>query len=324
METVKVKRTLEMENFISFLEKDVLKETVLSIRQFNKGASSHNYWVQTKTDSFLIKLAWKHKKEGIERLSKIIHTLSQNKQLAIARILCVNGKLFFKYQKSYGFVLEYIHGKSLPSYEMGERHFQQVLHGYSFFTETKWDDPSILLPAYDFEKMCSSCLNRCALLLKSVKNKTINYLLHQLILQLNEIQSTPLQLKEKNITVIHGDFHNNNLLFNKEKLMSFLDFEDVGLGYATEDLMRFILCLTERLPIFVTRDSYIIEWLELANKRFSFTKEEWIIGLNSFTLQKIKKVLTQIKPTSSFKQIKKLIMLLLFLKRQKHIQTLIP
>lgn len=329
METFKIQRTPDTNAFISFLESDVLKTPVLSIYQFNKGASSRNYLVETGEGKKLVKIAFKHKKEAIERLAKIIHLLSQNKHLITARIIPMNNQLFFKYKKYYGFVLEYINGKALPSYEMGDRHFQQVLHGYAFFKKMKWDDTSVLMPAYDFEKMCSTCLNNCLLQLKKYKNtseiktKILNGFLNRVYQHLQDIQKTPLQMKPEKTTLIHGDFHNNNLLFNKEKLMSFLDFEDVGLGYITEDLMRFILCLTERLPVFVHRDSYFLEWIDLSNKRFLLTQEDWMIGLNSFTLQKIQKVLIQIKNKSSFFKIKKILILLFFLKRYRHIQKLI-
>lgn len=329
METFKVERTPQVDDFISFLQSSVFHSPILSIRQFNKGASSYNYLIETKTGKKLVKIAWKHKKSGVERLAKIIDTLSQNPHLATAHILPVQNALFFNYKKNYGFVLEYISGKSLPSYKMKSTHFQQILTHYQIFMQTNWTNPKILIPAYNFEKMSKECMTTLHKYFyklkkrKDFRSRATLYLLKKVQNQLVCIQKTPLRMKKEKISIIHGDFHNNNLLFNKGKLVSFLDFEDVGYGYITEDLIRFILCLIERLPFFIPTAVFIQKWIKLANQRFNLTKEEWIVGLNSFTLQKIKKVLGKKESIGSFTQIKNLIRLLFFLKRYHHFYRLI-
>ena len=112
-------------------------------------------------------------------------------------------------------------------------------------------------------------------------------------------------------------------MFQKEKLVALIDFEEVGYGYPTEDLMRFILCLIERLPIWITPFSYVGEWIELSQKRFSFTEEEWVLGLNSFSVQKIQKILRGKYKLFSLKHLKKMIQLVFYFHLHKKIGGLI-
>lgn len=329
MKTLKISGETQTKDLISFLQSNIFHSPILSIKKSKRGASSYNYLIETKDSKKLVKIAWKHKKNGVKRLSKIIHILSQNPRLLTARIVPIQKKLFFKYKKNYGFILEYIPGKSLPSYKIKDQHFHQILNSYQFFTQTKWENTEILIPAHNFEKIYQECLNLTNSHIHILQNKNnirsyiIKYFLKKLEYQLSLIKKTPLKMKKEKITVIHGDFHNNNLLFNQGKLVAFLDFENVGYGYLTEDLFRFILCLVARLPLFIPTDSYLQKWINLAEKYFSLTKEDWLIGLNSFTLQKIKKVIECQEIDTSFKKIWKIMRLILFLQHYHHIQKLI-
>lgn len=319
------KLTAETKELIAYLEQNVFHKPIQSVRQFAHGAASYNYLIAIDNQKYIIKLTHTYNQKGIERLTRICASLSQNEQLSGARLISIGDSLYFKYRDKYGLILSYCKGFSLPSYEMGQRHFQQVLSGYMQFQQTKWINTDDFLPLYPMEKVCCSHITFLEDCLKKTKNLScirrwiITYLCQTHLSFFHQMLQSPLTLPADKITVIHGDFHNNNLLFNNEKLLTFLDFEEVGYGYPTEDLMRFILCLIQRLPIFIEPYSYVYDWMKCANKRFHFSKKEWIVGLNSYYLQRAEKVLSPQGTFGSSKQIIKLFKLKLLMSQYKNV-----
>ncbi len=314
--------------FLIFLE-DLLKEPIQDVYRFSKGSSSYNFKIKTSRRTILVKLLKKHSKLGFERIYQIMNRLEKNPDLKYAHLQKLNGEPYFVYQNYYGIILDYIQGEALSSYEITRRHFRQILHLYALFQKTNFSNCQALLPPYDLEKIWKDAFVSLQEQENQIKThngfqKIIFQRLVSLIKKyLLQLQNEPLQRNPNRTTIIHGDFHNNNLLFQKEKLVALIDFEEVGYGYPTEDLMRFILCLIERLPIWITPQSYVGEWIELSQKRFSFTQEEWLLGLNSFSVQKVQKILRGKYKFFSLKHLKKMIQLIFYFHLHKKIAALI-
>ncbi len=301
--------------FAKFLSTKIFKTPILSIYQFKRGASSYNYLVTLKDKKVLVKLAWKHKKEGVERLINLINTLEKQDMIPLAKIIPVQGDYLFEYKGSYGFVLEYIDGKSIPANKLTSYDLANILQAYHLFQQTKWEDKSLLIPAYDFSTLQKKYLENCLLMAQRTKKRPLlKLLLKMMSNKLQEIGETPLDIVADKKEIIHGDFHHNNLLFHDKKLVAILDFEDIGYGYASEDLIRFILCLNARLPIFYNTKKQLSNTLDIIMTEFKYGYNEWMIGLNSFTLQKMKKIF-QTPQKASFELTKKLLHLLFFMKK---------
>lgn len=325
MSIYRTKLIPEAKGLIAYLEQNVFHKPVDSVRQFAHGAASYNFLIVVEKQKYIVKLTHSYNQKGIERLARICADLSQNEQLSGARLIPVGKSFYFQYLNKYGLIMSYCDGFSLPSYEMGGRHFQQVLSGYAQFQQTKWTDTTDFLPLYPMKEVCQTqiailedYLQRASKLSK-IKRFLMTYFCKKHLMFLTKLQHSVLTLPADKLTVIHGDFHNNNLLFNNEKLLTFLDFEEVGYGYPTEDLMRFILCLVQRLPIFIERYSYIYDWMKCANTRFHFSKDEWIVGLNSYYLQRIEKALRPQGKFGSAKQLLKLFKLKLLTTQYKEV-----
>lgn len=81
------------------------------------------------------------------------------------------------------------------------------------------------------ERSQEDYINNIALKLIALKLKTLN----------NLITDTDLKALSFSKYLIHGDFHNQNILFNiKDELVGILDLEEVHYGHPTEDIMHFI------------------------------------------------------------------------------------
>lgn len=310
----------DLTNIKNVLEKK-LNQNIINIRQFKRGASSHNYLVETAENKLLIKIAWKHKKKGVERIAKIILALQETKNFPIAKIIPINKKTLFKIENSYGFCLEYVNGKSIPSYKFKPSNFQTILDAYDNLSNIKWNKiKNELVPAYEFNNILNKYIKNTQLIQKklsaekSLLTPVALCIIKKVLSELNKIKNTPLYMNKNKICVIHGDFHNNNILFNQNKLLAFIDFEDVGFGYKTEDLIRFILCLTARLPLFVNKQKRIEKLFELIQKKYNFDYEELMIGLNSFTIQKFKKIIGKPSKKINVSYLKKCIQILWFMR----------
>ena len=312
----------QLNDFVQFLTHEVFKTPIVSIYKFKRGASSFNYLVTLKDKKLLVKLAWKHKKEGVERLVKIINTL-ENQNVPTAKIVPFQNKFIFNYKNSYGFVLEYIEGKSLPACKVKTAHLFEILNTYKFFQKISFDEKALLISAYDFKKIQEEYLKNCTLMLKQASPFSLSYFLLKICQnELKKIGKTPLTIYENQKDIIHGDFHHNNIIFKQDKLKSILDFEDLGYGYATEDLLRFALCLTARQHLFYPSQKSLIKYIDILIKEFSYPYEKWMVGLNSFTLQKMKKVFVKPKKRS-FDLTKKMIQIIIFMKKYHFIESIL-
>ncbi len=312
----------QLNDFVQFLTHEVFKTPIESIYQFKRGASSFNYLVTLKDKKLLVKLAWKHQKEGVERLVKIINTL-EKQNIPTAKIIPFQNKFVFNYKNSYGFVLEYIEGKSLPACKVKTEHIFEILNTYKSFQKISFDEKELLIPAYNFKKIQEEYLKNCTLMLEQTHSFSLSHFLLKMCQnELKKIGRTSLIIHDTQKDIIHGDFHHNNIIFKQDKLKSFLDFEDVGYGYATEDLLRFALCLTARQHLFYPSQKSLIKYIDILTKEFPYPYEKWIVGLNSFTLQKMKKVFVKPKK-SSFDLTKKLIQIIIFMKKYHSIESML-
>lgn len=306
------RRTLTKEaiDLIAFLEQHLLKQPIISVRQFAHGSASQNYHVTLGNQrELLVKLTHAYDEQGIARLAQICQAVSDNHQLPVARLIPINKKPYFQYQNRFGLIMEYCQGHAVASYNLTEQHFMQIIDAYAVFTNTSWPKEDVFIPLYPLKEQCLTHMN----FIQETLNKTshINTVKKYLLTKIGNahltfferLLETTVNLPLNKQTIIHGDFHNNNVLFHHNQLVSFLDFEEVGHGYIIEDIMRFILCVVQRLPIFINPYPLIRCWVKCADDKFRFSKEEWILGLNSYYVQRADKAFRSKYKTGSWHQI---------------------
>lgn len=305
---------IDIKLFQEFLETEVFHTKIVSLQQFQKGASSFNYVAQTDK-KYIVKLAWKHQKDKVARLVDIINILSQKN---LTPKLWNPDNPLFCYKNCFGFVSEYIAGQSPKAIQLNEDDFKLILEKYYIFSQTKLPDYIDLIPAYNFEEMLQNQLEKTDMLRQKASHHFIlKYLLKLFKNELSEIQKTPLVIKQP--TLIHGDFTHNNILKTSDSFF-LIDFEDVGLGLVSEDLIRFLFAWRARLPVFYPYQHKQEAYLRQAQTLFHLTKEVWCIGLNSFILQKTGKLLRQKELSASYSDITKLIRVIYFLKKTRQIK----
>ena len=83
--------------------------------------------------------------------------------------------------------------------------------------------------------------------------------------------------------------------------------------------MNFIFCLLARQPLFSSSKKQLDAYLKCVTKEFNYSYNEWMVGLNSYTLQKMKKLFHQ-ENKCSLETIKKMIQLLIFMKTYKNVE----
>ncbi len=317
----KEKNIPNKDDFASFLAKEIFKEPVCSIYQFKRGASSFNYLVELQNQKVLVKLAWKYEKKGVCRLMKIIDLVSSQTKMPIANILTFHNKKLFKYRGSFGFVLEYIEGESLPATKINQKHIEQITSAYKMLDDLDIKDEKLLMPAYDFKKIQQLYLSNCEKMIeKFYKKKIFLFFLKKCRVWLLKMGLSSLQILNDKKDFIHGDFHHNNLLFKDDKLIAVLDLEDLGYGYKTEDLLRFVLCMIARQPVFYPKKKILFRYLDYVTEAFPYSIDEWIVGLNSFTLQKYKKMFGH-EQKPDLKNIKKMIQILNFMRVYTQVES---
>lgn len=101
----------------------------------------------------------------------------------------------------------------------------------------------------------------------------------------------PIKPEPQPSTLIHGDLHNHNLLFDKGKLVALTDWEALAVGLPTQDLLRYIFCASSRLPAYFSPSRFERKWLKYMVAHSPYSPHEWRFGLQCFFTRRIAKML---------------------------------
>ncbi len=304
-----LKLPAESKKFIAFLETNVFHQPIESARQFAHGSASENFLITVNHTRYIVKLIHREQKSETERLVRIYDCLSQNQALRTTSIIHLNQSAYFTYNHRFGIVMTYCNGHALPSYKMTKHHFQEVLKAYEAFQKINWHNSPDILPAYRIPDK----INNLIQIVQKAEHtpKTIFFrlfnggFLHKTLLNfLFQIKADKSDFPTS--FVLHGDFHNNNLLFHNNQLSAVLDFEEIRYGYPTQDLVRYIICLVQRLPVFINPFSVFKEWLVLANASFHFSTDEWIYGLDTYFIIRTEKLFQKLNKKNKVNRLLKL------------------
>lgn len=304
-----LKLPAESKKFIAFLETDVFHQPIESARQFAHGSASENFVITVNHKRYIVKLIHREQKSEIERLVRIYDSLTQNNAIRTTSIIHLNQSAYFTYHHHFGIVMEYCDGRSLPSYKITKRHFGEILYTYKCFQKLRWHNSQDILPAYRIPEKINNLIQ---IVQKSARTPNTfifrffnGAFLHKTLLNfLSQMKADKLDFATS--SVLHGDFHNNNLLFHNNQLSAVLDFEEIRYGYPTQDLIRYIICLVQRLPVFINPFSVFKEWLILADTSFHFSTDEWIYGLDTYYVIRTEKLFRKLNKKNKFNRLLKL------------------
>lgn len=308
------KNLIETERFIRFIKEKLLFQDVLKYRLLPRGSASVNYVITTASEKFLIKLCFNQTPDSIERLVKIYETLSKNLSVPTAEPVRIDGKAYFVYEDKYACILKYMVGKSLPYIKMRLSDFDKILTTYSNFLKTNWPEKNIILPAINWTKRYRETARKLKAMLRNDAQTLSGITIKTMILKHCYLSFLKIKVSKESVSqtsVIHGDFHNNNILFKRHQLTAFLDFEECRMGCISEDLVRYILCFVSHSCFIILPNYYLIKWIQLVNKRFRLSSEEWLWGLHAFFITRMERCLLEAEQTRlSYKSIMKCYLIL--------------
>lgn len=248
------------------IEKDFVKigfSVPMNISRMLTGSASENYHIKNSDGDFLVKIL-KNPLDSKSLLNNLLATSGEKFCPFLLSVKKLNNKDFF--------VFKWIEGKNIFLDKLSDENFKNLILSYKIFL-------SVIN-----KKVKKEILFKPTLQEKYNKIKNLSVLMRH---ELNEIKKD-LNYEPK-LQVIHGDLNYKNLIFNKGKFQSFLDFQEFSWGIPTEDLIRLILTNAEQHRFF--RKKFTVNLLKMVMENTSYSKEEWFYGLNIFILTKYEKKL---------------------------------
>lgn len=101
-----------------------------------------------------------------------------------------------------------------------------------------------------------------------------------------ELPASSLRYDPARMRVIHGDFHEGNILFSEEGLDCILDYEDFRPGYPADDWVRYVVCASEHLKWFdAAGRRHLIELFRRLLPKAS--ADEWRTAIGGLLVRKV-------------------------------------
>jgi len=87
---------------------------------------------------------------------------------------------------------------------------------------------------------------------------------------------------------VYGDFHHGNVLFRDGRVYRYLDLESIGIGYPSDDIVRYFACAMEHLPFGgFYRKRRMLDAFARAVKFLPYSLHEWEAAINAAILRKM-------------------------------------
>lgn len=223
----------EEKAFRSFLEDKVFCKKLHYFKQFRGGEFSYDFFVKVNDENFVVKVLKKPYK-----LNKT--TVFLREHIKDVPVLAgVQYDSVFKYGKADG-TIQKNYGNPLPRRQISFAQMKEIFAAYQAFSVL--NAPAEREPALDENFVLAQRLKERLEEQASFKNRLCLGFLQQIDLQ-------TLYYDKKRLCLIHGDFFNNQILFQKGKLSAFIDWDDVRLGYRTEDFWHFLQFNLEKFRV---------------------------------------------------------------------------
>ena len=232
---------LKASQILPLIEKAYNKPNLIFISKLG-GFSSNNFLLQQEQKHYILKkIAEKDIKNNytIPDIAKYINKCG----LPAPHFFLTNeNTYFFKYQENHYLFYERIEGRNLHGLEFQQKSLEESAHALVKLHKAL---PPTFLPIK--EELSYRGILDTYQKLKSlhVLNEHFKIIEQSLNYKVQAIKKINLQkekqCKKKLLTFVHGDFHNENILFsNNHSLIGILDFDKSHIGNGIKDVFHFI------------------------------------------------------------------------------------
>jgi Ser/Thr protein kinase RdoA (MazF antagonist) len=214
------------------------------------GLSALNYSILTDKGLFVLKQYRSTAVGSVHHIESITELLASHKVPVVIPLPINSLELHFSYKNHLFAVYPKIEGFVLHEQSLTKHPLSSVAHALSQFHSVGRQNGLDLQTTADRIVPLDGIQDKARKLLDLVQSNSIDKETDELARQLAAIKLSivsslritneeldPLSQKD----LVHGDFHNENLLFDKhQNVLCVLDFEEVHYGYASEDVLNFI------------------------------------------------------------------------------------
>lgn len=208
------------------------------------GLSTPNLIIKANSDEFVLK---QYREEDIKKIKKITFFLKQNDFPVVSPKKTLEGNYHLEVGNSFFVLYPRVDGRILYEDSLTKKSLINTVKLLQIFHGLKVHCPLVfkknILSFHEFLKNAQNCKS---LIFKNTLGSEIDNLsLHCIDKKITIMEKAFTKKKFQEETyqndLVHGDFHNENILFNmNDEIVCLLDFEEVHYGCGVKDLMQFI------------------------------------------------------------------------------------
>lgn len=213
------------------------------------GFSSANYKILADSTPCVLKLAPLNRLPHIQQLIDAATFLSQKDIPVSVPLATTTHEYFFVFKTYICLVLPFVEGDILHEAHFDPQTLSSAAHFLAQFHKAASSYTPHLPPSRKFIKSKTAIKKEAHTIIASINEKpsqddTEVQLIKNIHLKLQVLEKTSSSkvflLKTPFYQPVHGDFHNENIIFNHKKAIHLLDLEEIRLGSRTEDVFHFI------------------------------------------------------------------------------------
>lgn len=222
---------------------------ILIVRNLG-GFSSDNIQVNMDGKSYVLKAYHNKKPQEVDRIEKLTQFLAENKFPVFNPVLTCEGKTHFVFEDKVLSLFPMIEGVVLHEPSLNPEILAQIAHLFASFHRLDGSSLSLnssLMIPISRKKIKADALKALSL----ITSTSLGHGTDKLAKDLIDCKMSTLDMMTGSDLfkpladhqhLVHGDFHNQNILFDdKFNIVRLLDFEHVHYGHRIEDVMHFIL-----------------------------------------------------------------------------------
>ncbi|MDF2578273.1 MAG: hypothetical protein K0S74_1757 [Chlamydiales bacterium] len=262
------------------------------------GLSALNYILYSGQDKLVLKGYRSADIKTIEKIENLAIFLNLNGLPARVPLMTIDKQYHFETKQGQLFAIyPYIEGKVLHEPNLNEKALNAAGQLLAKFHLLSLSDLTHVNLSHRVNLSLYDAQHDTQMLLATIKqHPTEDNAINQVI---RHSVKTKLKLIEKLLSdnefeyylnykhLVHGDFHNENLLFNDQnEVIGLLDFEEVHLGHRMQDLLHFIHLACCNNGYDAPRIAKALLFLKSYSSIFPFTLHDLQFGI-SFSLYKI-------------------------------------
>lgn len=272
----------------NFLEKNVLQQKIILIKQFGKGQVAVVY-VKLE-DSVELTIKFYKTESSCVHAYEIAESLNKNSELAAPRLYKLKDR-YFCYENYFGLCFYFIEGSEISAERLNKQCFEEVAAAYEIFQKpieiscSLYRDHSL----QEYIKILrEEYLNRQMLSDNPIKKIYFNifiYFARKFVDLIENAHSTDEKVEQK---LIHCDITKSNLLFKNGHFRSFIDMDAICYSYIGRDFAEFIISSVMHYPFYKSKRKSIKCWYEVILNKFKLSTLEYIYGLDIYYLYRLK------------------------------------